>query len=235
MLFWKWISDTWDYEHEQAIEEYGDQLNDEIEADFHQFDLPTPTRWTKVTNSAANLGANITKAFARIEQANPRGAQRNIRRRGLVERRPAAAIHAHRFDQGVQPEPPLRNWESLTVNESGHGAGLMTLRTVGRCSHFVVLLRTSRGQSTVDSRGRGDRKPTRSRNLIDDCDPEAIATPACPEVDAHEGLPHLGVAHGCLLLGLHDPAYSGPWSTERSSWPRSHSRSGLMGVRSASG
>jgi hypothetical protein len=33
----------------------------------------------------------------------------------------------------VDPEPPTRDWESLTVNESGHGAGLMTLRTVGRC------------------------------------------------------------------------------------------------------
>lgn len=24
MLFWKWISDTWVYEHDTALEEYGD-------------------------------------------------------------------------------------------------------------------------------------------------------------------------------------------------------------------
>lgn len=72
MLFWKWISDTWDYEHDQAVGEYGDELNDEIEADFHQFDLPYGTRWFQIANTAVNLGAKITKAFGRIEQANPK-------------------------------------------------------------------------------------------------------------------------------------------------------------------
>jgi type I restriction enzyme M protein len=72
MLFWKWISDTWEYEHKQAKDEYGDELDDEIEADFHQFDLPDGTRWRQVANDTSTLGAKITKAFGRIEQANPK-------------------------------------------------------------------------------------------------------------------------------------------------------------------
>ncbi len=71
MLFWKWISDTWAYEHEQAVAKWGDELDDEIEEDFHQFDLPTGTRWSEITNATTILGAKITKAFVRIEQANP--------------------------------------------------------------------------------------------------------------------------------------------------------------------
>ena len=40
MLFWKWISDTWQYERAEAIGEYADEITDEIEADYHRFDLP---------------------------------------------------------------------------------------------------------------------------------------------------------------------------------------------------
>ncbi|BDH59761.1 class I SAM-dependent DNA methyltransferase [Tsukamurella sp. PLM1] len=72
MLFWKWISDTWVYEHDEAIDEYGDDLDDEIEADFHRFEMPDGTLWSEVTGKVKNLGAEIAKAFQRIEQANPR-------------------------------------------------------------------------------------------------------------------------------------------------------------------
>jgi type I restriction enzyme M protein len=72
MLFWKWISDTWEYEHAQAVEDYGDDLTDEIEADYHQFDLPVETRWKSVTNKTTNIGHQIAVAFRKIEQANPK-------------------------------------------------------------------------------------------------------------------------------------------------------------------
>lgn len=72
MLFWKWISDTWGYEHNEALDEYGDDLDDEIEADFHRFELPKGTLWSEVTGTVVNLGAEIAKAFQRIEKANPR-------------------------------------------------------------------------------------------------------------------------------------------------------------------
>lgn len=72
MLFWKWISDTWEYERAEAMEDYGDELTDEIEADYHRFDLPAGAHWGEVTVKASNLGAEIGKAFQRIEQANAR-------------------------------------------------------------------------------------------------------------------------------------------------------------------
>lgn len=72
MLFWKWISDTWVYEHEEALDEYGDDLDDEIEADFHRFEMPKGTLWSEVTGIVVNLGAEIAKTFQRIEKANPR-------------------------------------------------------------------------------------------------------------------------------------------------------------------
>ncbi|MFL6054986.1 MAG: N-6 DNA methylase [Actinoallomurus sp.] len=67
MLFWEWISDTW--EHEQ---DYGVELTEEIEADYHRFDLPAGTHWGEVTVKPSNLGAEVGKAFQRIEQANAR-------------------------------------------------------------------------------------------------------------------------------------------------------------------
>ncbi|MGW1431855.1 type I restriction-modification system subunit M [Streptomyces sp. NPDC002431] len=72
MLFWKWISDTWAHEHEAAFDKYGDELDDEIEAEFHRFELPEGTRWSEVTAKVTNLGAEIAKTFQRIEKANPR-------------------------------------------------------------------------------------------------------------------------------------------------------------------
>jgi type I restriction enzyme M protein len=71
MLFWKWISDTWEYERAQAVADYGDDLTDEIEADYHQFDLPAEASWKTVTNKTTNIGHQIAVAFRKIEQANP--------------------------------------------------------------------------------------------------------------------------------------------------------------------
>ena len=72
MLFWKWISDTWEYEHAEAVTKYGDDLTDEIEADYHRFELPDGARWKQVTDKTNNLGVEIGKSLLRIEQANPK-------------------------------------------------------------------------------------------------------------------------------------------------------------------
>jgi type I restriction enzyme M protein len=71
ILFWKWISDTWDHEHEQAVADFGSDLDAEVEADYHRFVLPEETHWKRVTTRTANLGSQIGKALSRIEQANP--------------------------------------------------------------------------------------------------------------------------------------------------------------------
>ena len=71
MLFWKWISDNYDWERARAVADYGDDVDPEVEADFHKFDLPAGTHWRDVTTKTANLGAQINKALGQIEQANP--------------------------------------------------------------------------------------------------------------------------------------------------------------------
>lgn len=70
MLFWKWISDTWDWEHAKAVQEFGEDLPAEVEADYHRFGLPAGTHWSDVTTRTANLGSGIARALGRIEQAN---------------------------------------------------------------------------------------------------------------------------------------------------------------------
>lgn len=70
MLFWKWISDTWCHERVQAIADFGDALDDDIEADYHRFAVPTGALWGDVTVKTDNLGVRINKALGQIEQAN---------------------------------------------------------------------------------------------------------------------------------------------------------------------
>lgn len=70
VLFWKWLSDVWDYEHAQAVSDFGDELDEAIEADYHQFNLPEGTRWSQVTIHTSNLGSRIGTALGKIEQAN---------------------------------------------------------------------------------------------------------------------------------------------------------------------
>ena len=71
ILFWKWISDSWTWEHAKAVADYGADVDSEVEADYHKFDLPPGTHWRDVTVKTANLGAAIAKALGKIEQANP--------------------------------------------------------------------------------------------------------------------------------------------------------------------
>ena len=70
MLFWKWISDTHDSEHNRAVAEFGVDVDPEVEADYHQFSLPEGTHWRQVTTKTDNIGSRIGKALGRIEQAN---------------------------------------------------------------------------------------------------------------------------------------------------------------------
>lgn len=71
MLFWKWISDTWTWERQQAIAEYGQGVDPEVEADFHRFVVPEGTHWDEVTTATHNLGTKINTALGKLQQANP--------------------------------------------------------------------------------------------------------------------------------------------------------------------
>lgn len=79
VLFWKWMSDTWDYNHELAVREWGDALTDEIElSDYQPFDIPAETRWSVVASSTEpNKGVRVRRAMDTIARANP-GSLRGI-------------------------------------------------------------------------------------------------------------------------------------------------------------
>ncbi len=71
MLFLKRLSDTWDDEHAQAVAEWGDDLEDVIEYDYHKFDLPDGCHWNDLWRFAENHGVAIQTMTQQIEQANP--------------------------------------------------------------------------------------------------------------------------------------------------------------------
>jgi type I restriction enzyme M protein len=71
VLFFKWISDTWDHEHERAVGDFGDDLADEVEADYHTFTIPRGCHWNDVDSVSVNVGAKLATTLQRIQQANP--------------------------------------------------------------------------------------------------------------------------------------------------------------------
>ena len=71
ILFFKWISDTWDWERARAVADFGDDVDAEIEADYHRFTVPDGCHWPDVRNRTANVGVELQKALDRLQQANP--------------------------------------------------------------------------------------------------------------------------------------------------------------------
>ncbi|MHA7191116.1 type I restriction-modification system subunit M [Arthrobacter sp. MDT2-16] len=71
VLFFKWISDNWDHKHAEAVEEWGEDLNDEIEADYHVFEIPNGSHWSDVFETTTNVGATLRDTLQAIEAANP--------------------------------------------------------------------------------------------------------------------------------------------------------------------
>lgn len=71
LLFFKWISDTWDWEHAQAVADFGDTVSDEEESDYHRFDIPDGCHWVDVRNATSNVGVKLRDALDALELANP--------------------------------------------------------------------------------------------------------------------------------------------------------------------
>ena len=71
LLFFKWISDTWDLEHAEAVSDYGSAVSAEEEADYHRFALPEGCHWQDVAATTVNVGRKLRLTLGRIEQANP--------------------------------------------------------------------------------------------------------------------------------------------------------------------
>lgn len=71
VMFFKWISDSWDHERARAIADFGDALTPEIEADYHTFVIPEGCHWADIIETSQQTGAALDAALQRIQQANP--------------------------------------------------------------------------------------------------------------------------------------------------------------------
>ena len=70
VLFFKWISDTWDAEHAEALAEVGPDISPEEEADYHRFSVPNGCHWLDVISVGSNVGVHLRDALDRLSQAN---------------------------------------------------------------------------------------------------------------------------------------------------------------------
>ncbi|MFJ5962044.1 type I restriction-modification system subunit M [Pseudarthrobacter oxydans] len=71
VMFFKWISDSWDHERVRAVADFGESLTDEIEVDYHAFVIPEGCHWSDVHQTATQVGAKLSEALQRIQLANP--------------------------------------------------------------------------------------------------------------------------------------------------------------------
>lgn len=72
LLFFKWISDTWDLERAEAVADFGEDVSAEEEADYHRFLVPEGCRWGDVAKATTKVGRKLRLALDRIQQANPK-------------------------------------------------------------------------------------------------------------------------------------------------------------------
>ena len=70
MLFFKRISDLWDEEYQQALEESGGDFDYAEFGENHRFQIPKGCHWEDVRKKTNNVGAALQKAFKGIEKAN---------------------------------------------------------------------------------------------------------------------------------------------------------------------
>ena len=71
LLFFKRISDVWQDEYEQAMEESKGDLNYASFAENHRFQIPEGCHWQDVRQVTRNVGSALQKAMQQIEKVNP--------------------------------------------------------------------------------------------------------------------------------------------------------------------
>ncbi|WCD91457.1 HsdM family class I SAM-dependent methyltransferase [Microbacterium sp. nov. GSS16] len=72
VLFYKWISDVYDYHHEQAVEDLGEDWSQQQEDDEYQtFLIPDSAHWDETFEVTKNSGQALNKALVAIQEANP--------------------------------------------------------------------------------------------------------------------------------------------------------------------
>jgi type I restriction enzyme M protein len=70
LLFFKRISDVYDEEYQQALQESDGDEEYALLPEFHRFEIPKDCHWNDVRETTTNVGLAIEKALRGIEQAN---------------------------------------------------------------------------------------------------------------------------------------------------------------------
>jgi type I restriction enzyme M protein len=70
LLFFKRISDVYDEEYLQALQESGNDVEYASLPEFHRFIIPEDCHWNEVRGTTVNVGQRIQYAFREIEKAN---------------------------------------------------------------------------------------------------------------------------------------------------------------------
>lgn len=71
VLFFKWISDNYDFHAAEAVAQFGDNLTPEIAATFQAFTIPSGCHWSDVHETTMNIGTKLSKTLLTIQEANP--------------------------------------------------------------------------------------------------------------------------------------------------------------------
>lgn len=152
-LFWKWISDTWVYEHDEALDEYGDDLDDEVESEFHRFEMPDGTLSEAVERVDGSLAfleeaLSIAQDDVAADRAAGAGDEKALERLAdpkrdvltqIVEENTPPSLHqivpelVNRIDAIVH-EVAYTGW---TTSDSGDKSGRRELRAV--LKSYVLL------------------------------------------------------------------------------------------------
>lgn len=69
LLFYKRISDVWEEEYKNVMQEYNDEVI--AKADYnHRFQVPEDCRWDIITEKAEGIGSNLNEIFEKLANAN---------------------------------------------------------------------------------------------------------------------------------------------------------------------
>ena len=71
LLFFKRISDVYDEEYQQALDESEGDIEYALFAENHRFQIPSGCHWKDVRERTVNVGQSLTHALRQIEKANP--------------------------------------------------------------------------------------------------------------------------------------------------------------------
>lgn len=71
LLFYKWVSDTWDMEHAEAVQDFGPGVHPDDEDAYHRFAVPDGCHWSDVREATSNVGATLQRILDQVEHANP--------------------------------------------------------------------------------------------------------------------------------------------------------------------